>query len=40
MTAWRSELMVCRKREYKTHIKVVLPQAPHMHIDYSTVEDV
>lgn len=37
---WGSELMACRMREYKVHIKVVLPLAPHMHIDYATVEDV
>ena len=29
-----------RMQEYKAHVKVVLPQAPHMHIDMATVQDV
>lgn len=37
---WGSELMACRMREYKAHVKVVLPQSPHMYIDFSTLEDV
>jgi arylsulfatase len=37
---WGSELMACRMREYKVHVKVILPQAPHMNIDYSTIQDV
>ncbi len=37
---WGSELMACRMREYKAHIKVVLPQAPHMHIDLATLHSV
>lgn len=37
---WGSELMACRMREYKAHVKVVLPQVPHMHIDLSTVQKV
>ena len=37
---WGGELMACRMREYKVHIKVILPQAPHMYIDYSTIENV
>ena len=37
---WGSELMACRMREYKAHVKVVLPQAPHMYIDFSLVHDV
>lgn len=37
---WGSELMACRMREYKAHVKVVLPQAPHMHIDLALVHDV
>lgn len=37
---WGTELMACRMREYKSHIKVVLPQSTHMHIDMSTVHDV
>ena len=27
-------------QEYKVHVKVVLPEAPHMNIDYSTIQDV
>ncbi len=37
---WGTQLMACRMREYKAHVKVVLPQAPHMHIDLATVQDV
>ncbi len=37
---WGAELMSCRMREYKVHIKVIEPHAPHMYIDYSTVSDV
>lgn len=37
---WQSDLMGVRMREYKAHFKVVLPQAPHMHIDLATVQDV
>jgi len=37
---WGSELMGVRMREYKEHIKVVIPQAPHMWIDYATIQDV
>ncbi|MCA9238699.1 MAG: arylsulfatase [Planctomycetales bacterium] len=37
---WGKELMACRMKEYKAHVKVVLPQAPHMHIDLSLVQDV
>lgn len=37
---WGKELMACRMREYKAHVKVVLPQAPHMHIDLAMVHDV
>ena len=37
---WGKELMSCRMREYKSHIKVILPQTTHMHIDYSLVQDV
>ena len=32
--------MACRMREYKAHVKVVLPQSVHMHIDLATVHDV
>ena len=37
---WGKELMACRMKEYKVHTKVIMPQAPHMHIDLSTVHDV
>ncbi|KLU05077.1 Choline-sulfatase [Rhodopirellula islandica] len=37
---WGKELMACRMKEYKAHVKVVLAQAPHMHIDLATVQDV
>ena len=37
---WGTTLMACRMHEYKLHAKVVLPQAPHMHIDLATVQDV
>ncbi|MES2475837.1 MAG: sulfatase-like hydrolase/transferase [Verrucomicrobiota bacterium] len=37
---WGKELMACRMHEYKAHIKVILPQAPHMHIDMATIQDV
>lgn len=32
--------MGVRMREYKLHLKVVLPQSTHMHIDMATVQDV
>jgi arylsulfatase A-like enzyme len=37
---WGKELMACRMKEYKAHVKVVLAEAPHMHIDLATVRDV
>ena len=37
---WQYELMGVRLREYKQHIKVVLPQSTHKHIDLSLVHDV
>ncbi len=37
---WGSDLMACRMREYKAHVKVVLPQATHMYIDLATKHDV
>jgi arylsulfatase len=37
---WGSELMACRMHEYKAHVKVILPQAPHMYIDLATIQDV
>jgi arylsulfatase len=27
-------------REYKVHVKVLLPENTHMNIDYSTIQDV
>ncbi|SMP67027.1 arylsulfatase [Neorhodopirellula lusitana] len=37
---WGKELMACRMKEYKAHVKVSLPEATHMHIDYATLRDV
>ncbi|CAD76318.1 arylsulfatase [Rhodopirellula baltica] len=37
---WGKELMSCRMHEYKVHVKAVLPESTHMHIDYSTLVDV
>jgi len=37
---WGAQLMACRMHEYKAHVKVILPQAPHMHIDLATIQDV
>ena len=38
---WGNQLMACRMKEYKAHVKVVLPQgAPHKHIDLALVQDV
>ena len=37
---WGSELMACRMKEYKAHVKVILPQTTHLHIDMSTVQNV
>ncbi|TWT85636.1 Arylsulfatase [Posidoniimonas polymericola] len=37
---WGKELMACRMKEYKAHVKVVIAEAPHMHIDLATVRDV
>lgn len=37
---WGKELMACRMRQYKAHIKVILPQEAHMYIDLATVQDV
>lgn len=37
---WGTTLAACRMKEYKAHIKVVLPQTTHMHIDMSTIQDV
>jgi hypothetical protein len=32
--------MACRMHQYKVHVKVILPEAPHMYIDMSTIQDV
>ncbi len=37
---WGKELMAVRMKEYKGHVKVILPESTHMHIDYATVQDV
>lgn len=37
---WQSSFMGLRMREYKLHLKVVLPQTTHLHIDMATVQDV
>ncbi|MEP4078471.1 arylsulfatase [Haloferula sp.] len=37
---WGTTLTACRMKEYKAHIKVVLPQTTHMHIDMSTLQNV
>lgn len=37
---WGTTLTAVRMKEYKLHVKVILPQAPHMYIDYSTIQDV
>lgn len=37
---WGAELMACRMRQFKAHIKVVIPQATHKYIDLATVTDV
>ncbi|QDT46940.1 Arylsulfatase [Symmachiella dynata] len=37
---WGTELMAIRMKEYKGHVKVVLPQSTHMHIDLALVHDV
>jgi len=37
---WGTQLMACRMKEYKAHVKVVLPQAPHTHIDLALVQNV
>ncbi|MDE0838059.1 MAG: sulfatase-like hydrolase/transferase, partial [Kiritimatiellae bacterium] len=36
---WGSELMACRVREYKAHVKIILPQVTHMYIDHAIVQD-
>ena len=36
---YKSDLMAVRVREYKEHVKVILPQSTFMHIDMATVQD-
>lgn len=36
---WNTTLMACRMREYKAHVKVVLPQSTHMYIDMATIQN-
>ncbi len=36
---YKSNLMAVRMREYKAHVKVILPQSTFMHIDMATVHD-
>ena len=37
---WGKELMACRMRQYKAHVKVILPSVAHSYIDQATVQDV
>jgi len=37
---WGDTLMGVRMREYKLHLKVVMPQTTHMYIDMATIQDV
>ena len=37
---WGAELMACRMRQFKAHVKVIVPQATHKYIDLATVVDV
>ena len=37
---FKSDLMAVRLREYKEHVKVILPHSTFMHIDMATVQDV
>jgi arylsulfatase len=37
---WGTELMACRMREYKAHVKVILEQSTHMYIDKALIQDV
>lgn len=36
---FKNDLMAVRMREYKAHVKVILPQSTFMHIDMATVQD-
>lgn len=37
---WGKELMACRMRQYKAHVKVILPAVAHSYIDQATVQNV
>lgn len=37
---WGTKLMACRMREYKEHVKVIIPQSKMQWIDYATIQDV
>ena len=37
---WGAELMACRMRQFKAHVKVVLPKWTHKYIDHATAVDV
>ena len=37
---FKSDLMAVRMRQYKEHVKVILPQSTFMHIDMATVQNV
>ena len=37
---WGKEFMAIRMKEYKEHVKVILPNSTHMHIDYATIQNV
>ncbi len=36
---WGKELMACRMKEFKAHLKVALPQSANMEIDYATLQE-
>jgi arylsulfatase len=37
---WGTELMACRMKEFKAHVKVIIPQSTHKYIDLSLIQDV
>jgi arylsulfatase A-like enzyme len=37
---WGKELMACRMRHFKAHIKVILPMVTHSYIDQATMQNV
>lgn len=36
---WGKELMACRMKEFKAHVKVILPQTTHTYIDLATIQE-